>query len=54
MAALALAAALAPQRLQRISHVSNHLLFAAYALLVIGVVVCLAYVAKNFEDEDQR
>ena len=29
----------------------NILLFAIYGLFVIGILVCLFYVAKSFEDD---
>jgi hypothetical protein len=32
--------------------VPDYLLFAAYGLLAIGVVGCLAYIANSFEDEN--
>jgi hypothetical protein len=32
--------------------VPNYLLFAAYGIFVIGVLACLFYVAKSFEDDD--
>jgi len=34
--------------------VPNYLLFATYGLLALGVLVCLVYVAKSFEDEDRK
>jgi len=33
--------------------VPNYLHFAAYGIFVIGVLACLFYVAKSFEDDDQ-
>jgi hypothetical protein len=32
--------------------VPEFVLYGAYALFVIGVVACLAFIARNFEDED--
>jgi hypothetical protein len=34
--------------------VPDYLLFAAYGLLAIGVVGCLAFIANSFEDEDSE
>jgi hypothetical protein len=30
----------------------DYLLLAIYGLFIIGVLVCLFYVAKSFEDDD--
>ena len=33
-------------------HMPEYVLYIAYGLLVVGVAACLAFVARNFEDED--
>ena len=33
-------------------HMPEYLLYVAYTLLVVGVAACLAFIARNFEDED--
>ena len=35
-------------------HVPDYLLFVAYGLFAVGVIACLAFVARNFEDEDPQ
>jgi hypothetical protein len=35
-------------------HVPDYLLFVAYGLFAVAVIACLAFVARNFEDEDPQ
>ena len=32
----------------------NYLLYAGYGLFVVGILACLFYVVKSFEDDDGR
>jgi hypothetical protein len=32
--------------------VPDYLLYGAYALLAVGVIACLAYIANSFEGDD--
>jgi hypothetical protein len=36
------------------THVPDYLLFVVYALFAVAVIACLAFVARNFEDEDPQ
>jgi hypothetical protein len=35
-------------------HVPEYLLFVAYVLFAVAIIACLAFVARNFEDEDPQ
>jgi hypothetical protein len=36
------------------THVPDYLLLFAYGLFAVAVIACLAFVARNFEDEDPQ